>query len=212
MKLYRHYKNKPYKRIGHARHSETLDEMVIYETRYENDKGKVWVRPKDMFYETVEVDGEKVPRFREIPLEIQESTEVGEKEIAQIAPVIEKAFGEWDPSWFYSTFNSHKKHHLLMGMIEGETVAFKLGYETSATVFYSWLGGVTPDFRGLGIASDLMVRQHDWCRTQNYKRVQTKTQNRFREMFILNLRHGFAVTGCQDSDEGLKIILEKSLR
>ena len=41
MKLYHHYKNKPYTYLGLARHSETLEEMVIYETRYENDRGKV---------------------------------------------------------------------------------------------------------------------------------------------------------------------------
>ncbi len=33
MKLFRHYKNKPYKYIGTAKHSETLEDMVIYETR-----------------------------------------------------------------------------------------------------------------------------------------------------------------------------------
>lgn len=212
MKLYRHYKNKPYKIIGHARHSETLEEMTIYETRYDNEKGKIWVRPKDMFNETVEVNGEKTPRFREIPLQIEETMEVGETQVTRIAPLIEKAFGEWDPEWFHAKFNNHKKFHLLIGSIESEAVAFKLGYENSPSEFYSWLGGVIPAYRGLGIASDLMVRQHQWCREQGYKRVQTKTQNRFREMLLLNVRHGFQVTGTHQSDEGgLKIVLEKIL-
>jgi hypothetical protein len=42
MKLYNHYKNKPYKYIGEAKHSETLEDVVIYETRYENKIGKLW--------------------------------------------------------------------------------------------------------------------------------------------------------------------------
>ncbi len=62
--LYTHYKNKKYRVTGVARHSETLEEMVIYEALYENNLGRIWVRPLNMFLELVEVDGYKGPRFR----------------------------------------------------------------------------------------------------------------------------------------------------
>lgn len=62
--LYVHYKNKKYRVTGVARHSETLEEMVIYEALYENDLGKVWVRPKKMFLENVVVGDYRGPRFR----------------------------------------------------------------------------------------------------------------------------------------------------
>lgn len=62
--LYVHYKNKRYKVTGVARHSETLEEMVIYEALYPNDLGKVWVRPKKMFLETVSAGEYRGPRFR----------------------------------------------------------------------------------------------------------------------------------------------------
>jgi hypothetical protein len=61
--LYRHYKNKPYRVHGVARHSETLEEMVIYEALYENKSGKMWVRPLKMFLENVVIEGKEVPRF-----------------------------------------------------------------------------------------------------------------------------------------------------
>lgn len=61
---YIHYKNKKYLVTGVARHSETLEEMVIYEALYENDLGKVWVRPKKMFLEEVVVGDYRGPRFR----------------------------------------------------------------------------------------------------------------------------------------------------
>lgn len=61
---YQHYKGKFYRVIGVAKHSETLEEMVIYETLYDNPLGKLWVRPKEMFLESVEVEGKKVPRFK----------------------------------------------------------------------------------------------------------------------------------------------------
>jgi len=66
MKLgkYQHYKTKHYYRvIGVAKHSETLEELVVYEALDENSDGKLWVRPKKMFLEKVEIDGKKVPRF-----------------------------------------------------------------------------------------------------------------------------------------------------
>lgn len=58
---YRHYKGKEYTVIGIARHSETEEELVVYRKEYD-DHG-LWVRPKLMFLENVEVAGKTVPRF-----------------------------------------------------------------------------------------------------------------------------------------------------
>lgn len=58
---YKHYKGKEYEVIGIARHSETLEELVVYRALY--GEGGMWVRPLAMFMEEVEVDGVKVPRF-----------------------------------------------------------------------------------------------------------------------------------------------------
>ena len=59
---YRHYKGNEYTVIGMARHSETLEELVLYRQEY-GDHG-LWVRPKQMFSETVKVEGQEVPRFQ----------------------------------------------------------------------------------------------------------------------------------------------------
>jgi len=64
--IYRHYKGKEYRVIGVARHSETLEELVIYQQLYSSKKfpvGSFWVRPKSMFKEEVDVDGQKISRF-----------------------------------------------------------------------------------------------------------------------------------------------------
>lgn len=60
---YRHYKGKEYEVIGIAKHSETLEDMVVYKTLYDSDVSKLWVRPLAMFIETVEVGGKFMPRF-----------------------------------------------------------------------------------------------------------------------------------------------------
>ncbi len=59
---YRHFKGKEYTVLGVALHSETQEELVVYRQEY-GDHG-LWVRPKKMFQETVEVGGEVVPRFQ----------------------------------------------------------------------------------------------------------------------------------------------------
>lgn len=61
MGRYRHYKGKDYSVVGFATHSETLEQMVLYVPLY--GEGGYWVRPLSMFTETVDVDGEEVPRF-----------------------------------------------------------------------------------------------------------------------------------------------------
>ena len=66
MKLgkYRHSKTGNfYNVLAVAKHSETLEEYVVYECLYDNPRSKVWIRPKAMFEEEVAINGKKVPRF-----------------------------------------------------------------------------------------------------------------------------------------------------
>lgn len=63
--LYRHYSGKKYEVLGIARHSETLEELVVYKALYAGEfpEGQLWVRPKAMFGEEVTVNGVVQPRF-----------------------------------------------------------------------------------------------------------------------------------------------------
>lgn len=47
-----------------AKHTETLEEMAVYECLYENELGKIWVRPKTMFEEKIIIDGLEMERFK----------------------------------------------------------------------------------------------------------------------------------------------------
>ena len=58
---YRHYKGGEYEVIGVARHSETLEAMVVY--RPLHDGSGWWIRPHAMFFERVVIDGISKPRF-----------------------------------------------------------------------------------------------------------------------------------------------------
>ena len=61
MGKYRHFKGMEYEVIGVAKHSETLEEMVVYRALYGD--GGLWVRPAAMWNETVERDGKTYQRF-----------------------------------------------------------------------------------------------------------------------------------------------------
>ena len=58
---YRHYKGGEYEVLGVVRHSETLEPMVLYRALH-GDRG-LWVRPHAMFFESVEAEGVRRPRF-----------------------------------------------------------------------------------------------------------------------------------------------------
>ncbi len=66
---YRHYKGNEYEVIGIAKHSETLEDLVIYKALYESKEfgnEALWARPAAMFLEMVKVDGKDIPRFQYI--------------------------------------------------------------------------------------------------------------------------------------------------
>ena len=60
-KYYRHFKGNIYKVLNVAKHSETLEDMVVYQAMY--GEAGIWVRPRSMFEEVIERDGKVFRRF-----------------------------------------------------------------------------------------------------------------------------------------------------
>ena len=69
---YRHFKGKIYKVLHRAKHSETLEDIVVYQAMY-GEQG-IWVRPKSMFEEVIERDGKTFRRFSPISKEDAETS------------------------------------------------------------------------------------------------------------------------------------------
>ncbi len=66
---YQHFKGKMYEVIGVAKHSETLEDLVIYKALYKSKNfgvNALWVRPVSMFLENVEFNNKTLPRFKYI--------------------------------------------------------------------------------------------------------------------------------------------------
>lgn len=94
----------------------------------------------------------------------------------------------------------HKVPHLNLIAFIGETPAgFKLGYERD-TYFYSWLGGVLPKFRRLGIAQQLAAEQEKWAKKNNYNSITFKTRNRHKAMLAFSLKNGFNIFKIEEKE------------
>lgn len=64
--IYQHYKGNKYEVIGIAKHSETLEDLVVYRALYDNKVSQLWVRPLKMFTEMIEINGTEIERFKYI--------------------------------------------------------------------------------------------------------------------------------------------------
>jgi ribosomal protein S18 acetylase RimI-like enzyme len=107
-----------------------------------------------------------------------------------------------------------KKPELLVTIAKQDekVIGYKIGYELDPHTFYSWLGGVNGAYRQHGIASRLLELQHHFLIENGYHIVRTKTMNKWRNMLILNIKHGFDVMETYTDKKGRhKIVLEKKL-
>lgn len=211
-KLYRHYKNKPYKYLGEAIHSESLEQVVVYETRYENDLSSLWVRPKEMFHEVIEVAGQKRPRFMPAEIEFHHKEELTTQDKQPVYELLQQAFTEFDLETLDQKLKDQNQILFTGAYEHGQLVGFKLGYEIDNDTFYSWLGAVAEGYQGVGIAKALIKNQHRWCLEKGYKTIETKTMNRWKHMLILNIKMGFEIIGTETNKKReLKILMRKSL-
>ncbi|MBP7239042.1 MAG: GNAT family N-acetyltransferase [Saprospiraceae bacterium] len=103
-------------------------------------------------------------------------------------------------------------HLILSASIDSVPIGFKIGYERDG-MFYSWLGGILPEYRNKGIASALAEKQEEWAKTHGYTTIWMKTRNCFPEMLMMAIGRGFRIIGFDPREEvgQHRIVLEKSI-
>ncbi len=106
-----------------------------------------------------------------------------------------------------------RQHLILIAKESGLPIGFKIGYQLSEHEFYSWLGGVAPQHRGKGIASELRKMQEQWAVENGYSVTLVKSRNRFPAMLNMLLTSGYKISGYEDvgNIEENKIIFSKQL-
>ncbi|UTV27660.1 GNAT family N-acetyltransferase [Photobacterium atrarenae] len=120
-------------------------------------------------------------------------------EAAAVLAQIEEFAYPADEAGLQSRLQGHRSL-ILIAEIEGQPVGIKIGYALSETCFYSWLGGVTAEARGYGVAQALLTAQETWMREQGYVEVRVKSRNRFSAMLRLLLRNGYQIEHLEKKD------------
>ncbi|MBW3141379.1 GNAT family N-acetyltransferase [Ferrimonas balearica] len=106
-------------------------------------------------------------------------------------------------------------HLIQVAEVQGELAGFKVGYQLDDGVFYSWMGGIVPDFRALGLASQMLAQQEQWATEQGYHSLKVKSRNRYATMVAMLLRHGYQIEAFEDKGETVadhRIHLHKDLK
>ena len=103
-------------------------------------------------------------------------------------------------------------HLILIAFVDGQAAGFKVGYEREG-YFYSWMGGVLPAFRRLGIAKKLAHMQETRVREMGYDSITFKTRNQHKGMLLFALKNGFDIIGFKEKEQVAtnRILLRKIL-
>ncbi|MDC1038225.1 GNAT family N-acetyltransferase [Candidatus Marinimicrobia bacterium] len=106
------------------------------------------------------------------------------------------------------------KYLALIAEIDNQSVGFKIGYDRlNDGSFYSWMGGVLPKFRRMGVAYSLANFQEKWAAKNGFSSIVLKTRQKHDGMIAFSLNRGFIITEETQIviDEGTRIWMEKSL-
>jgi len=108
-----------------------------------------------------------------------------------------------------------KKHLIAIAEVEDELAGFKVGYDKFGnTSFYTWMGGVLPKFRKMGVAKALADFQEQYAIEEGFDSVILKTRNRHKNMLHFALKSGFEIIEVEprvESSEN-RILLKKQLK
>ncbi|MCS5490253.1 GNAT family N-acetyltransferase [Algoriphagus limi] len=115
---------------------------------------------------------------------------------------------------FYVDQLKHRLYLALVAERDGKLLGFKVGYQSDTPeIFYSWMGGVIPDYRKMGIANALADYQENWAKEKGFRAIYFKTRNRFPAMINFGLQRGFKIMEVipKGGVEDYRVVMRKEL-
>ena len=147
-------------------------------------------------------------RIGDLVLDIVEDTF---EAILEVSPLIPEFSPPYITAEEYYERTQGKRKLILMARINGDVAGFKAGYEKEDT-FYSWLGGVLPRYRRLGIARRLAEIQEREASALGLSTITFKTRNCHRNMLLFAIANDFQIIGFEArEDPGQNRIMLKKL-
>lgn len=121
-------------------------------------------------------------------------------------------FEDPDIVFFKQRIAEYPKLLSVLAYNDNVLIGFKVGYPYDENTFYSWIGGVSENFRQQNIAIHLALLQEQWAKEYGFIKLKTKSMNRFKAMMVLNLKNGYNITKVYTNTKGqTKIVFEKRL-
>lgn len=139
---------------------------------------------------------------------------VGQGELELVTSLYNEIFiPKREQEFFRRRLSGRYNSLILIANLDGRPIAFSLGFELKPATWFSWLIGVLPDFRRMGIASQLLSAEHAWARDHEYAMLRYECHNRHRAMLHLALQTEYEIMGVRwdpDRQENM-VLFEKSL-
>ena len=105
-------------------------------------------------------------------------------------------------------------HLSLNAFVDEKPVGFKVGYDRFKDgSFYSWMGGVLPEYRKRGVATALAEIQEKWAEEMSYNKIKMITRKKHKAIIRFSLHRGFKITGGTSKNPASesRVWMEKSL-
>ncbi|HJZ56923.1 MAG TPA: GNAT family N-acetyltransferase [Gemmataceae bacterium] len=101
----------------------------------------------------------------------------------------------------------------MVARVKDRSAGFFLGFELKPDTFFAWFYGVLPEFRRMGIGSQLMEAAQSWAAQHNYEAIRLECHNQHRPMLHLAIDLGYDIVGMRwDADRGENLVIcEKNL-
>jgi GNAT superfamily N-acetyltransferase len=139
---------------------------------------------------------------------------VGQGELPLITDLYNEIFRPpRDVEFFRRRFLGRYNPLILVANVDGRPVGFSTGFELKPSVFFSWLTGISADFRRSGVASQLHEAQIGWAAEHGYQYIRMECHNTVRPILHMAIKMGFIIVGVrwdQDRSDNL-IIFEKTI-
>ncbi len=119
-------------------------------------------------------------------------------EISHTIPEFDNPYKEKE----YKKRLSGVKNLILIACNNDEPVGFKVGYDRFQDgSFYSWMGGILPEFRRKNIAHQLALEQEKWAKENGFIKIVMKTLNKHKAMLQFAISRNFKITGFEENED-----------
>ncbi|MEK6675528.1 MAG: GNAT family N-acetyltransferase [Planctomycetota bacterium] len=140
---------------------------------------------------------------------------VGPGELGLITEIYNRVFTpRKDEEFFRRRFQGRHNVSMLVALLDETPAGFNIGFELMPSTYFSWICGVLPDYRRLGVATQLMHAQHALAVEHSYTLLRFECQNQHRPMLHAAITEGYDLVGIRwDTTTACNVVIfEKELR